>query len=93
MNWSTMTAHSRSHITKETIDIPSEVDWNRGLMHHTIVNGLHRQEYAPQEAVPRSPRMRTDTRNTGWDRYDMGGWNQYTRWDEYVVGRGTQYST
>jgi hypothetical protein len=26
VNWSTMTTHSRSHITRETIDIPSEVD-------------------------------------------------------------------
>jgi hypothetical protein len=32
VNWSTMTAHSRSHIIMEIIDIPSNVEWNRGLM-------------------------------------------------------------
>jgi hypothetical protein len=36
--------------------------------------------------------MRTDTWNTGWDRHDMGGRNQYTEWNEYVVGGDAQYS-
>ena len=31
VNWTMMTAHSRSHIIRETIDIPSNVDWNGGL--------------------------------------------------------------
>jgi hypothetical protein len=42
VNWSTMTAHSRSHITVDTIDIPTDVDWNGGLMQHAITNGLLR---------------------------------------------------
>jgi hypothetical protein len=73
VNWSTMTVHSRSHIIRETIDIPLEVDWNGRLMHHAIMNGLLLQGYTPQEAAPRSPRMRIDTRNSGWDRHNMGG--------------------
>jgi hypothetical protein len=43
VNWSTMMAHSRSHITVDTIDIPTDVDWNGGLMQHAITNGLLRQ--------------------------------------------------
>jgi hypothetical protein len=73
VNWSTMTAHSRSYIARETIDIPTEVNWNGGLMHRAIVNGLFRQGYTLEEAVPRSPCMRTDTQNIGWDHHDMGG--------------------
>jgi hypothetical protein len=42
MNWSTMTAHSRSDITADTIDIPTDVNWNGGLMQHAITNGLLR---------------------------------------------------
>jgi hypothetical protein len=33
VTWSTMTAHSRSDIIIETINIPTNVNWNRGLMH------------------------------------------------------------
>jgi hypothetical protein len=43
VNWSTMTAHSRSDITVDTIDIPMEFDWNGGLMQYAITNGLLRQ--------------------------------------------------
>jgi hypothetical protein len=64
VNWSTMTPHSRSYIARETIDIPSEVNWNGRRIHRAIVNGLLRQGYTPEEAVPRSPCMRTDTQNT-----------------------------
>jgi hypothetical protein len=42
VNWSTMTAHSRSNITVDTIDIPTDVGWNGGLMQHAITNGLLR---------------------------------------------------
>jgi len=40
VNWSTMMAHSHSHIIMETIEIPTNVNWNGGLMHHAITNGL-----------------------------------------------------
>jgi hypothetical protein len=30
VNWATMTTHSRSQILRETIDIPSDIDWNWG---------------------------------------------------------------
>jgi hypothetical protein len=30
VNWTSMTAHSHSHIITETIDMPSNVDWNGG---------------------------------------------------------------
>jgi hypothetical protein len=43
VNWSTMTAHSRFDIIADTIDIPTDVNWNRGLMQHAITNGLLRQ--------------------------------------------------
>jgi hypothetical protein len=42
VNWSTMMAHSCSDIIAETIVIPTNVDWHRGLMHHAITNGLLR---------------------------------------------------
>jgi hypothetical protein len=42
VNWSTMTAHSRSHTNVDTIDIPTDVDWNGGLMQYAITNGLLR---------------------------------------------------
>ena len=29
VNWTTMTAHSHSQIIRKTIDISSNVDWNR----------------------------------------------------------------
>jgi hypothetical protein len=31
VNWSMMTAHSRSNIIAETIDIPTNINWNGGL--------------------------------------------------------------
>jgi hypothetical protein len=42
VNWSTMTTHSRSDIIVETIGIPTNVNWNGGLMHQAITNGLLR---------------------------------------------------
>ena len=42
MNWSTMMAHSCSHITTNTIDIPMDDDWNEELMEQAITNGLLR---------------------------------------------------
>jgi hypothetical protein len=44
----TMTAHGCSDIIAVTIDIPTNVNWNRGLMHHAITNGLLHE-------TPRSP--------------------------------------
>jgi hypothetical protein len=57
VKWSTMTAHSRSYIIMKTIDIPSNVDWNEGLIHHAITNGLLRQGLAPPAQAPRSPHV------------------------------------
>jgi hypothetical protein len=65
VNWSTMMAHSRSHIITETIDIPSNVDWNGGLMHHAITSELHRQGWAPLAEAPRSPQVHTDMEDRG----------------------------
>jgi hypothetical protein len=93
VNWSMMTVHSRSYIDRETINIPIEVNWNRGLMHRAIMNGLLRQGYTSEEAAPRSLCMHTDTQNIGWDHHDMNGHDQYTGWDEYVVGTSVQYSS
>jgi hypothetical protein len=76
VNWNTMMAYSCSH-TRETIDIPSEVDWNGGLMHHAIVNGLLQQGYTLPATTPQSMCMRTNTWNTQWGRHDMGGYDQY----------------
>ena len=52
VNWYTMMAHSRSHITVDTINIPTDVDWNRGLMEHAITNGLLRQGWAAAVEIP-----------------------------------------
>jgi hypothetical protein len=52
VNWSTMMAHSRSHITVDTIDIPTDVGWNGGLMQHAITNGLLRQGWAAAVETP-----------------------------------------
>jgi hypothetical protein len=52
VNWSTMTVHSCSHIITETIDIPTNINWNGGLMHHAITNGLLRQGWAPAAEAP-----------------------------------------
>jgi len=49
VNWNTMTAHHRSHILVDTMDIPTNVDWNGGLMEHAITNGLLRQGYVATE--------------------------------------------
>jgi hypothetical protein len=42
VNWSTVTAHSRSYIIVDIIDIPTDVDWNEGVMQYAIINGLLR---------------------------------------------------
>ena len=52
VNWSMMTAHSCSHITMDTIDIPIDVDWNRELMEHVITNGLLRQQWVTAVEIP-----------------------------------------
>src|SRR5450759_452231 len=49
VNWNTMTARYRSRITVDTINIPTDVDWNGGLMEHAITNGLLRQGYVAAE--------------------------------------------
>ena len=56
-------------------------------MRHAIVNGLLQQGYTLAEATPQSPHMYIDTWNTGWDRHDIGGRDQYTKWNEFVIGR------
>jgi hypothetical protein len=81
VNWSTMTAHSHSHIITETIDIPTNVDWNEGLMHHAITNGLLRQGWAPAAKAPRSPQVHTGMEDRGWDHH-------FTGIDEAVRGLG-----
>jgi hypothetical protein len=83
VNWSTMTAHSRSHIIAETIDIPANVNWNGGLMHQAIINGLLRQGWAPATEAPRSPQVHMDMEDRGWDHHSMGGDEQYRGWESW----------
>jgi hypothetical protein len=60
VNWSTMTAHCRSDIITDTIDIPTNVNWNGGLMHHAITNGLLRQGWALAAEAPQSLQVHLD---------------------------------
>jgi hypothetical protein len=73
VNWSTMKAHNYSHIITKTIGIPSNVDWNGGLMHHAIANGLLRQRLVPLVEAPQSPHMHMGTEDKGWDHHFTGG--------------------
>jgi hypothetical protein len=57
VNWSMMMAHSRSDIIAETIDISTNVNWNGGLMHQAITNGLLRQGWALVAEAPQSPQV------------------------------------
>jgi hypothetical protein len=40
LNWTTIIAHSRSQFIREIIDIPMNINWNGGLIHHAIIKGL-----------------------------------------------------
>jgi hypothetical protein len=77
VNWSTMSARNRSDITVDTIDIPTDVDWNGGLMQHAITNGLLRQEWAPVVETPRSLQVHTGMEDRAWDHQFTGGGEQY----------------
>jgi hypothetical protein len=83
VNWSTMTAYSRSYIITEAIDIPSNVDWNRGLIHHAITNGLLRQGLALTTEAPRSPHVHISTEDRGWNHHFIGNDDQYKGWDSW----------
>jgi hypothetical protein len=94
VNWFTMTAHSHSDITVDTIDISTDVDWNRGLMLHAITNGLLRQGWAPVVETPRSPQVHTGMEDRAWDHHFTGGGEQYGGWESWdLQGRegGDQY--
>jgi hypothetical protein len=73
VNWSTMMAHSRSDIIADTIDIPTDVNWNGGLMQHAITNGLLRQGWAPAVEAPRSPQVHMGMEDRAWDHHFTGG--------------------
>jgi hypothetical protein len=73
VNWSTTTAHSRFYITVDTIDIPTDVGWNGGLMQHAITNGLLRQGWAAAVETPRSPQVHTGMQDKAWYHHFMGG--------------------
>ena len=81
VNWSTMTAHSCSHIIVDTIDIPTDVDWNGGLMEHAITNRLFRQGWTTVVEIPRSPQVYTGREDRTWDHHFIGGGQQYGGWD------------
>jgi hypothetical protein len=66
VNWSTMMAHSSSNITVDTIDIPTDVDWNGGLMQHAITNGLLRQGWAAAVETTRSLQVHTGMEDRAW---------------------------
>jgi hypothetical protein len=94
VNWSTMTAHSRSHIIVDTIDIPTDVGWNGGLMQHAITNGLLRQGWAAAVETPRSPQVHMGMEDIAWDHHFTGGGEQYRSWESWdPQGRewGDQY--
>jgi hypothetical protein len=69
MNWSTMTAHSCSDIIADTIDIPTNVNWNGGLMHHAITNGLLRKGWALIVEAPQSPQVHMGMEDRAWDHH------------------------
>jgi hypothetical protein len=83
VNWSTMTAHSRSHITVDTIDIPTDVDWNGGLIQHAITNKLLRQGWAPAIEPPQSLQVNTGMEDKAWDHHFTGGGQQYGCWESW----------
>jgi hypothetical protein len=81
MNWSTMTAHSRSYIIAEIIDIPTNVNWNGGLMYQAITNGLLRQGWAPAVEAPQSPQVHMGMEDKGWDHHFTDSGEQYGGWE------------
>jgi hypothetical protein len=94
VNWSTMTAHSRSHINVDTIDIPTDVDWNGGRMQYAITNGILRQGWVAPVETPRSPQVHTSMEDKTWDHHFTGGGEQYRGWESWhLQGRegGDQY--
>jgi hypothetical protein len=60
-----MTTHSCSYIIKEIIDIPSNVIWKEGLMHHAITNRLLRQGLALPAEAPQSLCVHMDMQYIG----------------------------
>jgi hypothetical protein len=94
VNWSTMIANSCFDIIVETIDIPTNVNWNGGLMHHTITNGLLRQGWALAVEAPRSPQVHMGMEDREWDHHFTGGGEQYggwESWDSQCREGGNQY--
>ena len=106
VNWCMMTAHSHSYITVDTIDIPTDVHWNGGLMEHAITNGLLKQGWVVVVEIPRSPQVYTSMEDRTWDHHFIGGgqqyrdsWDpqskegrdQYGTWDNHNQGRTAQY--
>ena len=83
VDWNTMTAHARSHINVNLMDIRSHVDWNGGLMEHAITNGLLRQGYIAVQEIPRSPEVQTGTEDRAWDHHFTSGGEQYGDWDSW----------
>jgi hypothetical protein len=83
VNWSAMTAHSRSDIIAETIDIPTNVNWNGGLMYQAITNGLLRQGWAPAVEAPQSPQVHMGMEDKRWDHHFTGGDEQYGGWESW----------
>jgi hypothetical protein len=78
-----MKAHSHSDIITETIDIPTNIDWNGGLMHHAITNGLLKQGYAPPTEAPRSPQVHTGMEDIGWNHHFTSSTEQYRGWESW----------
>jgi hypothetical protein len=91
VNWATMTTHGHSQIIRITINIPTNVIWNRRLIYHAITNRLLQQGMvAPTQVLP-SPNMDTSSWYTGWDHHYMGGNNRYPGWDDYHMEKNTRY--
>jgi hypothetical protein len=77
-----ITVHSLSQIIRETIDFPSDIDWNVGLIYHTIINELVQQGLAPPPPAPRSPRMHMGAQYTRWNQHVIGGGGRYIAWND-----------
>ena len=94
VNWCMMMAHSRSHIAMDTIDISIDVNWNGGLMEHSITKRLLRQGWTTIVEIPQSPQVYTFRKDRAWDHHFTGGSQQYGGWDSWdLQGREGGIST
>jgi hypothetical protein len=83
VNWITLTAHRRASILRDVLDIPTNVEWNGGLMEQAIANGLLRQGYVGAQEITRSPEVHTSREDRSWDHHYTSAGEQYGDWDSW----------